>query len=142
MPPLLFSRLRGLTTHSLAPLATPHAGLSIRQSRLPGPTCSTTPCLSMDGARTSPSAKDTLVKIYELEGHLDFSEGVVFRLQWSWDLKMCPYWRGALILEGTMFRLQWSWDTYVCVQVPFGGASQCVCAKSCHNWLGPNCNWF
>ena len=103
MPPLLFSRLQGLTTHSLAPLATPHGGLSIRQSRLPGPTCSTTPCLSMDGARTSPSAKDTLVKIYELEGHLDFSEGVVFRLQWSWDLKMCPYWRGALILEGIMF---------------------------------------
>ena len=20
-----------------------------------------------------------------------FSEGVMYRLQWSWDLKMCPY---------------------------------------------------
>ena len=26
------------------------------------------------------------------------SEGGMYRLQWSWDLKMCPYQRGVLIL--------------------------------------------
>ena len=26
-----------------------------------------------------------------------------YRLQWSWDLKMCPYWRGVLISEDVMY---------------------------------------
>ena len=38
----------------------------------------------------------------------------MYRLQWSWDLKMCPYYRGVLISEGGMYRLQWSWDLKMC----------------------------
>ena len=30
------------------------------------------------------------------------------------DLKMCPYQRGVLISEGGMYRLQWSWDLKMC----------------------------
>ena len=38
----------------------------------------------------------------------------MYRLQWSWDLKMCPYLRGVLISEGVMYRLQWSWNLKMC----------------------------
>ena len=27
----------------------------------------------------------------------------MYRLQWRWDLKMCPYQRGVLILEGVYY---------------------------------------
>ena len=28
----------------------------------------------------------------------------MYKLQWRWDLKMCPYWRGVLISEGGMYK--------------------------------------
>ena len=31
------------------------------------------------------------------------SEIVMYRPQWSWDLKMCPYKRGVLISEGVIY---------------------------------------
>ena len=29
--------------------------------------------------------------------------GVMYRLQWSWDLKICPYLKGVIISEGVHY---------------------------------------
>ena len=54
--------------------------------------------IAVEAAATSKSSSigsssekmDNVVHMYIHAGVL-ISEGVMYRLQWSWDLKMCPY---------------------------------------------------